>query len=112
MPGVYTFNKINFGLLITVSNLQYQAQISIFNYEVDVDNLVQTGNAAVTNAGALAVTFANEFNTTPVVVLTIQSAQAGDLAVLTSVTASGFSVEVINSGSAVARTVSWHAQGY
>jgi hypothetical protein len=58
------------------------------------------------------VTFTNEFNVTPVVVPQIVSAQAGDILVLSSVSATGFSVEVVNSSSPVNRTVSWQAVGY
>ena len=112
LPGVYTFNKINFQLLITVSNLSYQASISTFNIEVDVDDLIQTGTVNTSAGGTVSVTFPDTFNTTPAVLCTIQNASAGDDVILTSVSASGFTIKVLNSGSNVVRTVTYSATGY
>jgi hypothetical protein len=111
-PGVYTFNKINFQLLITVSNLLYQASISTFDIEVDVDDLIQTGTVNTSSGGTVSVTFTDTFNTTPAVLCTIQNASAGDDVVLTAISASGFTIKVVNSGSNVVRTVNYSATAY
>lgn len=112
VPGVYTFNKIDFRLLISVSNLQYQAQISAFNYEVDVDDLVQTGTSATSASGTTTVTFAEEFNDVPSINVTILNQQNGDYYVIGTVTASSFPLDVYNGASRVVRNISYTAIGF
>jgi hypothetical protein len=44
--------------------------------------------------------------------VTIVNATPGDDAIISAATASGFSLQILNGGSGVARTVNWIAQGY
>ncbi len=111
-PGVYQFNAIQFRINIYSLSSQVEATLSAFSFEVDVPQLTQTGSLSTSAAGNTTVTFTDEFNVTPIVTGQIVSAVAGDLLVISSVGASSFAVEVLNSGSAVVRTVSWAATGY
>jgi hypothetical protein len=61
--------------------------------------------------GGTLITFANRYNSLPSVQVAILNAQAGDDAV-TSVTASGFTVNVVNGGNSVPRQIAWVAQGW
>ena len=99
--------------MVTISDTTYQAVVSGFSYEVDADDFLQTGSLTTNTSTATAVTFAEQFNTVPVVTFTILNAQAGDDVILTAVpTSSGFTVEVLNSGSNVARNLTYNAQGW
>lgn len=111
VAGVYQFNKIDFRLLIEIKNTLYQAQIGEFNYTVDVDYLTQTGTATSSASSSVAVSFANEFNSVPHVSPTIIGGSTGDQCNILTVSSSGFTFEVRNGGSLVARTVSWSATG-
>jgi Putative phage tail protein len=111
-PGVYQFNAIQYRINMFSLSAQIEATLSTFGIEVDVPQLTQTGSLSTSNSGSTTVTYSKEFNATPIVTGTIVSAQAGDLLVISSVGASTFAVEVVNSGSAVIRTVAWTATGY
>ena len=111
-PGVYTFNKINFRVLMTISNLAYQCVLSSFSIEADVDDLVQTGTATTSSSATTTVSFADEFNTTPTISVTILNAQSGDYYVIGTISASAFALDVYNSGSRVVRNTSYIAHGW
>ena len=111
VPGVYTFQEINFQMLFTVANTSYQAELSTFDIEVDLDDLVQTGITTTSSTSIITVTFPSTYNVAPAVNLTIQSASGGDDAIMTPATTSGFTLEVLNSGSKVVRNVTWTATG-
>lgn len=113
-PGVYSFTtSIDFQLLINISDTNYQAVLSGFSFEVDVDDLFVPGAVTTSAGAAVAVTFPNQFNTVPIVNLTNLNAAAGDDVIITAgPTSSGFSVEVLNSGSRVVRNLTYQAQGW
>ena len=111
-PGVYTFSTIEFRLAVSISDTTYQAIISGFNFEVDVDNLTQTANVNTSSSATVIPSFPLQYNVAPAVTLTILNATAGDDAVITSITTSGFTLEVLNSGSKVVRAVTYNAIGY
>ena len=112
IPGVYQFNAIEFRINIYTMSSQIQAVLSAFSFEADVPRLVQNWTQAVTTGGASTVTFADQFNVTPIVNGTIVNAQAGDQLVVSSISTSGFTVEVLNSGAPVNRTVNGTGIGY
>ena len=112
IPGVYQFNAIQFRINIYSLSTQIQAVLSAFGFEVDVPQLVQTGSLSTSGSGNTTVTFTNEFNISPVINAQIVNASPGDIVVISSVGASSFAIEVLNSGSPVVRTVSWTATGY
>ena len=114
VPGTYQFKAINFRINIYSLSSQVQAVLSDFNYSVDVPQSVFTGTLTTSGSGSTAVTFPGGYvyNTTPIIAPNIISASAGDIVVLTGVTTSGFSIEVLNSGSPVARSINWTSTGY
>ena len=96
-----------------------------FQITVTIPARIDQQSVTTTTSGATSVTFqpgnassAAPFNggagagNTPVIQGTIRAAQAGDLLVIGALTLSGCTVEVVNAGSPVARTVDLTVQGY
>ena len=111
VPGVYKFNAIDFRVVMSIADTTYQCVLSNFDFEVDVDDLTQAATVTTSSSGPITVTFASEFNIPPDVTLTVENKQAGDTEVYTSVTTSDLSLEVLNSGVAVVRAVTYNAKG-
>lgn len=111
VPGVYTFNLIDFRMLLSTTNLSVQPILDGFAFSVDSPTIVQDGTAT-TSTSPVTVPFPQQFNTTPKVQITVVSASAGDQIVLTGENDQQFSVEVLNSGSPVVRTINWMAKGW
>ncbi len=110
-PGQYLGQYFNFRLLLETNDPTVNCVVSDFAVLTDVPDRVDTGtNIAVPSSG-LTVTYTAPFNTTPNVQVTILSGSAGDDAIV-SKTTGGFTVEVMNAGSGVARTIDWAAQGF
>lgn len=64
-----------------------------------------------TDPGGTDLVFTRPFNVKPAVTVSIQDAQAGDTVRVFDVTTTGFSVEVLNAGNPVTRTIDWVATG-
>ena len=112
VPGFYSFNAIQFQIILSTLSSQVTAVLSQLSYIINVPQLTQTGSLSTGTGGSSTVTFANEFNDVPVVNPQIVNAQAGDLIVMGTPTTSGFTVGVVNGGSNVVRTVTWQAVGF
>lgn len=111
-PGVYTFTTIVFRLSFAISDITYQAVVSGFSFEVDVQDYVQTGSVNTSASAIVAVSFPFTFNTIPALTTQIVNASAGDDVIITAATTGGFTIEVLNSGVKVVRAVTWNAQGW
>ena len=112
IPGFYTFNKIDFQVVLTTTNQQVLPILSALSGEVDADQRIDTGTATTLNTGIVNISFVSQFNVTPLIHITIVSASAGDQVILSGENSSQFSVEVLNSGSPVVRTINWTATGW
>jgi hypothetical protein len=111
-PGAYYGRYFNFKLVLNSTNAQVNCVIEDFSFTVDVPDRDDTGTAVGVPAGGLTVTYTTPFNDNPNVQVTIVNATPGDDAIISAATASGFSLQILNGGSGVARTVNWIAQGY
>jgi hypothetical protein len=109
VPGVYTFNAIDYQILLYSYDDTVTPIMSQFSITVDVPQLIQTGDQATVGTGTSAITFANQFNQTPIINATILDAVAGDIVVVNSPTVSGFNLGVTNAGVYVVRSVHWSA---
>jgi hypothetical protein len=87
-------------------------QITAFSFSVDVPDLTQTNTNVSISAGGTNVTFPQNFHSLPNTQITIVNATAGDDVILTNQTVSGFTIQVKNGGSGVARVINWLSQGY
>jgi hypothetical protein len=111
LPGQYSGQYFNFGLQIATSNPEINCVVSDFSVMTDVPDRVDTGTNVAVSATGLTVTYASPFNVTPNVQVTILGATAGDDAIITKTT-DGFTVQIVNAGAGVARSIDWAAQGF
>ena len=68
-------------------------------------------NVAILAAGS-AITYATPFQVAPSVQIAIVNPTAGDQIFLTPQSTAGFTVQIKNAGTGVARTINWLSQGY
>jgi len=112
VPGFYTFNAIQFRIILISLSSQVTAVLSQLSYTVDVPQLTQTGSLSTAGGGSSTVTFTNKFNAVPIVNAQIVNAVAGDLVVMGTPTETGFTIGVVNGGSNVVRVVAWTATAW
>lgn len=99
-------------VLATIKDPSYTVRLTRLRIYFDVPDVTDSGTVTSSLSGTEAVTFAKTFMAAPKVAATVIGATAGDEVFLTSITTTGFNVEVKNAGSRVARTVHWISHGY
>lgn len=112
--GDSTARAYKFRLRLISYDTSVQVRVSQFSVVIDMPDRVdgqQNASVPATTAG-LVVTYANAFKDTPAVAVTIQNAQANDVATLSSESRTGFTAKITNGGTPVARTINWVAKGY
>ena len=118
IPGSYSAMAFDAQVVLMTLDPSVLAVLADFTFTVDVPTLVQTGTNVAISSGGTAITFAKAFNggpgsaTVPNLQVTIIGGSAGDDAIITARTKSGFTLQVVNGGSGVARTVDYVAEGY
>lgn len=113
VPGQYVARKFRFRILFATADATVTALLSSFSFVVDVPDRLDTGTAISIPSGGQAITFSTPFHAVPNVQITILNAQAGDDAVFTVLpTINGFTVQVLNGGAGIVRTINWFAKGY
>lgn len=110
-PGVYVAKHFKARVLLSSSNSTVAAVLSDFVFSVDVPDRSESGSLT-TATGGTSVSYTIPYNVAPQVQVTISGATAGDEVFLTSETTTGFSVQIKNAGTGVARTINWFAQSY
>lgn len=111
-PTDYIGRKFKIRLIMTTDNSTVYISVSGLTWSVDVPDRVDTGNNVAIASGGTSITYARPFQAVPNTQITIINATAGDDVILTSQTVSGFTVQVKNAGSGVARDINWLSQGY
>lgn len=112
VPGSYLGRKFKFRVNLYSYDPSVLAALDNFAFTVDVPDRLEKGTSISVSALGIAVTYATPFQVPPNVQITILSASQNDDAVLTLQTVNGFSVQILNGGAGVARTINWLAQGY
>ncbi len=118
IPGRYSAMAFDAQVLLTSADANIAAVLTDFIFAVDVPDRVDTGTDVALPAGGAAVTFTTPFNggpgaaSLPNLQITIHAAAQGDQIVTSARSLNGFTVQVINGGIGVARTIDWLAQGY
>jgi predicted phage tail protein len=97
---------------VVIKDPAFTASLEMLRVYFDVPDVTESGTIDTTATGTVAVTYLKAFNATPKVTVTILSATAGDDAIMTLPTKTGFTIEVKNGGSRVVRSVHYHAIGY
>lgn len=111
-PTDYVGRIFKMRLLLISSDPSISIRVTALSWSVDVPDRIDTGNAVAVLAGGTAVTYSRPFHGVPNTQITIMNATANDDAVLTSQTANGFTVQILNGGVGVARNINWLSQGY
>lgn len=118
--GQYRGQYFKTRLIVTSTDPQTQAIVSGFTWSVDMPDRVDKFTNLAISSGGTSITYASgtqgnptaNFNILPNVQVTILNAAAGDDMLLTGQSVAGFTVQVVNGGSGVARNVNVNAQGY
>ena len=111
-PTDYVGRKFKIRLSMTSISSDVYVDISALTWSVDVPDRVDVGNNIAIASGGTSISYTRPFQATPNTQITIINAQQGDDAILTSQTASDFTVQVKNGGAGVARNINWLSQGY
>lgn len=112
VPGSYVGRKFKFRALLYSYNPLVTPVLDKFSFTIDMPDRLEVGTGVTISSGGTSIVYATPFQVTPNVQITINGATAGDDAILTSESASGFTIQIKNGGSGVARNVNWLAQGY
>lgn len=111
--GDYVATTFAFRLLIETANKNIIPVITDCKVKVDVQDKVLQGTAVPIGTSGLNVVYSEAFNTDIVnIQITILNSQSGDYAVITADTKTGFTVNVKNGASNVARVINWLSQAY
>jgi hypothetical protein len=112
-PGTYMGRKFKFRANLLSYDTTVTPILDTMSISVDMPDRVESVAAVSCPAsGGLTVTHLPAFQISPSVQITILNASPGDNAVLSSQSASGFTVQVTNAGTPVTRNINWLAQGY
>lgn len=110
--GDYVARGFRFRLLFEVQSTDHILYCNEMCVSVDaVDRTTGKDNVAV-GTGGFAVVFDEAFAVTPAIAISIDSMQDGDYYAITSKSNEGFTAQILNNGTPVARQIDWIASGY
>lgn len=111
-PGQYFGRKFKARAVLKSTDTTISAYLLDFVFSVDVPDRMEQGNGIVVPAEGLTIVHEKPFLGMPNTQITILAAQANDDAILTEETLGGFTVQIKNNGSGVARAINWLRKGY
>lgn len=98
---------------VTVRDPAFTVRIQKFHILFDVPDITDSGTVTTSASGTVAVTFNKVYNNAPKVAVSVLGATSGDTPKHSSVTSTGFNMEVFDgAGTRVVRTVSWISNGF
>jgi hypothetical protein len=109
--GQVTAQYIQTRLLLNTASPQVTLLLTGLSLTIDVAGMTESGVAAAVPAAGLAVTFATAFAAPPAIAASIVGGASGDTLLVSAVTATGFTLQAVNVGAPVARSVDWIATG-
>lgn len=119
IPGSYSAMAFDFRVMLSSYDPQVIPVLTGFTFAVDVPDRIEDHQIAVSAAGTVITYPGSAFQgsaggqgVAPNPQITIVAAQAGDDVILSNVTLAGFTIQVINAGAGVARTINYRSQGY
>lgn len=111
--GDYTTRAYDFYLQADTDNDSYNIAISSLGVSIDVPDVVDSGSDSSSASVTTTVNFNVPFFAAPTVGATIVGAASGDYIEITSITTTGFDLDVRDSGdNRIAKNVNWIAKGY
>jgi hypothetical protein len=112
VAGDYTAMSLQFRLKLATTIPTNVPQVSSFAVDVDMPDRAERGQGVDIASGGTSINFSTPYMVPPIVRTTIIGATSGDTEKITNITTSGFTMQVLNAGSGVARTIDWQSVGY
>jgi hypothetical protein len=118
VPGTYVGRKFNFRLYLESFDTTAAVSVLGFKWTVDMPDRVDSGTDVAVDAAGTTIAYKTAFHggsndaLVPGPNITVLNAQPGDTVVLSNQTLTGFTVQIMNGGVGVARSINWIAQGY
>lgn len=113
VTGQYYGRAFKMRITLISYNHYITPAITEFAWTVDMPDRIDTGTNITCPSGGLAVTFLTPFQIVPNVQITILNAQSGDRVTFpVTPTTTGFTTQIINSGSGVQRQINWLGKGF
>lgn len=112
VTGQYFGKKFKFQSVLKSSSNQVIAKMSQFNINVDVPDLVETGNNILIPATGKTILFEKNFHAIPNVQTTILDKNQGDDEFITNLTQLSFDIVIKNNNTAIEKSINFVAQGY
>lgn len=112
VPGEYFARKFKLRVVLESFDPTVTAVLDTLVFTVDMPDRIEKGTAVNCPAAGMHVAYAVPFQIIPNVQITGLDAAAGDDVILSNQTASGFDVQVKNTGTGVSRSINWLSQGY
>jgi hypothetical protein len=112
VPGVYFGRIFQVGLQFTSTDPTAMPFAAAFSWTVDMPDRIQRFTSLSVGTGGVTATFSPAFQIQPNIQTTIHNAQAGDIWIRDSISASSVTGHISNGGVNVARTIDLIAQGY
>jgi hypothetical protein len=111
--GDYSARAFQFQALLSSDLAGVTPAITQLQVDLTMPDRTDSGNNITTLAGGAAINFDNPFRATPAISVTAQNMATGDYYTITSLSASGFTIQFFNAGNTgVSRTFDYLAQGY
>lgn len=112
IAGQYYGRKFKFRAVLKSSSENVVAKLSEFTINIDVPDIVETGNAIIVPSEGLHIDFEKNFHAKPNLQVTILNKKQGDDEFITNLNASGFDICLKNGDSPITKTINYVAQGY
>jgi predicted phage tail protein len=111
--GDYSARAFEWRIILTTTTQGVTPSVSALSVTVDMPDRLASDNDVICPVTGLTVTFTPAFRAIPAIAVADQNMATGDYKTITSISASGFTIQYFNSGgSPVQRTFDWVARGY
>jgi len=112
IAGQYYGRKFKFRAILASSSANIVAKLDKFTINVDVPDIVETGNSILIPTDGKHISFDKHFHATPNLQVTILDKTQGDDEFITNLDASGFDICLKNVEQPITKTINFVAQGY
>lgn len=112
IAGEYFGKKFKFRAILASSSESIVAKLQQFKINVDVPDIVETGNGVVIPVEGTTIQFAKHFHAVPNVQVTILNKEQGDDEIISNPTTDSFDIIITNNEQPVQKTINYVVQGY
>lgn len=112
VTGQYYGRKFKFRAILASSSPNIVAKLGTFTINVDVPDIVETGNSILIPIEGTRIEFKKYFHTTPNLQVTILDKEQGDDEFIINLNSKGFDISLKNLEVPITKTINFVAQGY